>query len=244
MIDFGSDVIFQEKGHKYIHVESGKELISTNSLISLYKNPFDPDGSILKKKAAEREISEKELQKEWTEKKDNACAFGVDFHKEIEYYINKKKIRKSPHSEGVKQFSKIKFKGKLQSELRIFNLDLGIAGTVDIIDIYKDNTINLLDIKTNAKIYEYAPWAKRMFYPLNHLIDVNYNHYALQMSVYCYILDCAGYWINDLIMLHYNKETQKLKKYEIEYKKMDVINMINHYKNSGSNKNQDIFADF
>ena len=69
MIDFGSDVIFKEEGHKYIHVKSGKELISTNSLISLYKNSFDPDGFYFKEKAAEREISEKELQKEWTEKR-------------------------------------------------------------------------------------------------------------------------------------------------------------------------------
>ena len=246
MIDFGSDVIFKEKGHKYIHVKNGKELISTNTLLHLYKNPFDEDGSIIKKCAAKEGITVKELQKRWDEIRDNSTAYGTEVHKEIEYYIKKKKVRKSPYIEAVKQFSKIKFNGQLFSETRIWDLDLGIngvAGTVDIIDLYNDNCINLADLKTNKKISKFS-YGKKMFYPLDCFDDSNFYLYQCQLSLYAYILDRAGYWVNKLTILHYDKEKKTLTPYEVNNVKKEIINMINHYKNGGSNKKQDIFDDF
>ena len=243
MINFGSDVIFQEDGHKYIHVKSGKELISTSSLIHLYKNPFDFDGSIIKKCAVKEGVSVKELQKKWDDIRNNSTAYGTKTHKEIEYYIKKKKIRKSPYIEAVKQFSKIKFNGQLFSETRIWDLDLGVAGTVDIIDLYDDNCINLADIKTNKSIKKFS-YGKKMLYPLNCFDDSNFYLYQCQLSLYAYILDRAGYWINKLTILHYDKEKKTLIPYEVCNVKSEIINMINHYKNGGSNKNQDIFDDF
>lgn len=72
---------------------------------------------------------------------------------------------------------------------------------------------------------------QNMLYPLTHYPDSNYHHYTLQISLYAYMLECMGFKIKHL-RITWIDEFQNEIPYILEYKRQDVINMINHYINN------------
>lgn len=68
----------------------------------------------------------------------------------------------------------------------------GICGQADRVEVI-GNTIDLYDYKTNKeiKMASYRNWEGKsqvMLPPLEHLDDCNFYHYALQLSLYMYIM--------------------------------------------------------
>ena len=71
---------------------------------------------------------------------------------------------------------------------------LNIAGQVDLV-IKEGNDISIFDYKSNRKGIEKKAYfdkqtksTKKMFYPINNIPDTTFNHYALQLSFYAYML--------------------------------------------------------
>lgn len=226
-------ISFDPNGHKY-YSENGIELISVTTLLNLYKKPFDQNGNILKKCAIKRGISEIELKKEWEEIGNNARTNGTSIHNSIEYYIKTKKIKNDKNKDIVKNFKKIKFNGFLHSEILIGNERLGIAGTSDILEEYKQGSLNLYDLKTNKKgISTYNCFGDKLLFPLDHLYQTDENIYSLQLSLYSYLLEeVFGFWINNLIILWINSKNQQIKQIPMQNRRGDVIRMLEHYKNN------------
>ena len=61
----------------------------------------------------------------------------------------------------------------------------------------KDGSILILDWKTNDTIKQENGFEKCLE-PINHLDNCNYYHYALQLSLYQYLLLFAGYYPKDV----------------------------------------------
>lgn len=71
----------------------------------------------------------------------------------------------------------------------------------------------------------------KMKYPLNNLDDVNYWHYALQLSTYAWMLQKRNpeFEIEDLVLVHFD-HSDNMTVYHLPYLKDEVIRMLVFYK--------------
>jgi len=196
---------FDEKNHKYF-TKDGKELLSVTRFIELFKEGFDPTGSILTSCAIKRGISEEELQQEWTDKKNIAADFGTKFHADIESYLKTGHIKRTENADLIRYFKKnYPAKGKYYSEVVLFDEEFSICGTTDILDVHSD-VVDCQDFKTNAKRLDNYSYGKKFYEPISFLDAGKLNGYVIQISIYSYILikkydlwpgkDHCIYWIN------------------------------------------------
>lgn len=225
---------FDEPSHTYTF--EGQKLESVSKILSYYSIPFDHDGKIVARKAAEGGITVLEQKAIWEKKGLDSRIKGTAFHADVESYLKTKRIPDTSNKKLVKQFSKIKFKGTLYSEIRLFNLNFGIAGTTDLIEVLKDNSISISDHKTSqAKKMTRFSFGRKMLYPLNHIWDSPLDKYELQLSTYAYMLEEAGWWVRDLTIFHIDYDKEQIKQFSMQNRRKDVINMLEHYRENKIN---------
>lgn len=77
----------------------------------------------------------------------------------------------------------------------VFNYECGIAGTIDLLcqDKTDKNLYWILDWKTNEKIEFHNRWGTHGLRPIEHLEDCSGVHYALQLSLYEFLLRFGKY---------------------------------------------------
>ena len=222
-----SKLKFYEKSHKY---KIGKTtLTSVTTFIGKFFEPFDAKG-IARKLARfpinkERKHGVRYFLKDWKE----AAEHGTRTHEMLELAIDPA-ATEEPISKENRDWNKFK-QGmdwweeynkntdveNSMCELRIYNEELLLAGTIDLMVVHKDMSISLIDWKTNKAIKKTGYHHKRAFVPIEDLHDCNYNKYTLQLSLYAYMMERAGYTIRDLIIVHLMED--KSKEYKVEYKK-------------------------
>lgn len=187
-----------------------------------------------------------EIQKEYDDNRNKSCERGTKIHAEFEnlYYT------KPEHD--LKKFG---LGGKFTCKKGYYELDLDkgvypeflislasrdgllkVAGQIDLL-IKDGNEITIIDYKTNKEIKKKSYFDMNtktnlmMKYPLNNLMDCNYYHYTLQLSLYAYLLQQINpnFKIKSLQLYHVNHDN-KTKVYHLDYLKDDVIRMLKHYK--------------
>lgn len=87
------------------------------------------------------------------------------------------------------------------------------------------------EIKTKGIYNKATKGTYNMKYPLNHLPDINFTHYSLQLSTYAWMLQKLNpnFNIKDLIINHYDHNGNNTL-YHCDYLKDDVERMLYHYK--------------
>lgn len=192
---------------------------------------------------------------EWERKKVASCERGTKIHAMLEnnFYKAGKNV----------SLSKFKIGGKFECRKDYTELDipygvypeyllyresddkiLRIAGQADLI-IKNGNDISIIDHKSNEKIdmtSRYLPELKgnvKMLYPLNDLDDCNYNHYALQLSTYAWMIQKLHpeFTINKLMINHYDHNNNN-KIIECPYLKKHVERLLKDYKKKIIRKKQ------
>ena len=224
------DIIFEESNHTY-WTQEGVELLSVSKLISLYKQPFDEDGAILRRKADELGTTPELLKAEWEQIKQEACDRGTQFHSCIEDYIKTKVIKDGPDRDLVEQFSKFKFKGKLFTEVLLASKTDLIAGTTDLVELLPKNHVRIYDWKTNKKLSKFSIFKKRMKYPISYLWDCNFTHYEIQLNFYSYLLEQAGYWTDDMTIYYINPKSREIEIHPVRSFPKEIKAIIKHWKN-------------
>lgn len=131
-----------------------------------------------------------ELLEQWKEARDH----GTLVHNEIEEYLLENKEPKDGKSKNaIKWLNKHVYQEKhtLYSEKIIYTKELSLAGSVDlIIHNNETNEYTIIDWKTNAKIPTNSYNGKVGTHPITQDIeDCKYSLYALQLSLYRYILE-------------------------------------------------------
>ena len=125
---------------------------------------------------------------------DAAADHGTSVHKEFERWLKEsiepsdiKAINGKDWMENYRLRSDI----DIHSEVIVYSEELSIAGTVDI--LAKDNatgTYDIIDWKTSKKINMTSYGQKMGTHPATgHLMDCNFYHYSIQLSLYRYILE-------------------------------------------------------
>lgn len=216
-----SKLEFNEEEHKY--TLNGKVLPSVSSLLSNFYVPFDTI-SEAERYADRRNFLNKDVADAWQGENKIATDKGHKVHTFAEDYANWRYwgIGEKPKVSCKQCLGVIDFYNSLPEhvipivlELRMYDEELGYAGTADII-LYDTNIekIYLADWKSNKTIQEKGFPQK----PLLHLpkelglTQDNFGKYSLQFSFYQLVLERAGFPIANrvLIWLADDKENKKL----------------------------------
>ena len=120
--------------------------------------------------------------------------YGTRVHNEIEEWFKEKiepKDQKALNGRDWLEKYRSRSRMDVHSEVIIYSTELSIAGTVDI--LAKDNVTGeygIIDWKTSKKI-ETSSYAQKMgtHSSTRHVMDCNFYHYSLQLSLYRYILE-------------------------------------------------------
>ena len=125
---------------------------------------------------------------------DAAADYGTSVHEELERWIKdgiEPSDIKAINGKDWLQHYKLKSDIDIISEVIVYSTELSIAGTVDI--LAKDNTTGsyeIIDWKTSKKI-EMVSYGQKMgtHEITKNIMDCNFYHYSLQLSLYRYILE-------------------------------------------------------
>ena len=98
-----------------------------------------------------------------------------------------------------------------RTEWMIFDEDLKIAGSIDMVYENPDGTLSIYDWKRSKDISKINGWDNFAKNPLiSHLHDTNFWHYALQLNTYKSILERKyGKIIKDLYLVQLHEENPR-----------------------------------
>ena len=202
-----SRLTFDSKKHEYF-VDGKKIKYSVTGLIESFFPKFDSDYWSSKKaieriqieggKLTNENISnvKKDILMEWEGNRKDAADKGTLLHEKIEnFYNNIEDSIDAPEFTYFKNFIKKYPKLKpYKTEWRIFDSNLSLAGSIDMVYEKDNGDLFLFDWKRSTKIvngaghliesdYDYG------FDELSHIADNSYNRYSLQLNLYKYIIE-------------------------------------------------------
>ena len=211
---------FNEKEHTYKDKLTGKKLLSVTQSLKLFEPEFNADywAGV---KAKERNISKEDMLQEWENIKQLGLARGNTYHDYIEKRHNKESVLDSI-DEIERYLDETRDDIPLLSEYIIGN-DC-IAGKFDHLCIRGGHLV-LQDWKSNVKFNIESPY--KLINGLEHLPNTEFYKYALQVSLYKYILDLED--IKELEVVWFNKATYQI--FKMPYLK-DEVQHIHQYVNS------------
>jgi ATP-dependent exoDNAse (exonuclease V) beta subunit len=200
-------IVFKASDHSYTSIDNNDiKWVSVTKLVSNFKEPFDAEGVAAKvsknKKSKWYGKTAKEIQAAWKEESERAMELGTFYHNQREAdlcslaSIEKEGVTLPIYipieKDGVKHAPDQKLSPGIYPEHMVYLKSAGICGQSDLVEVVGDK-VNIIDYKSNKKIEteSFVNWegiSKKMLFPVNHLDDCNYYHYALQLSIYMYII--------------------------------------------------------
>lgn len=202
----GVEIIFEELTHKYSSEVNGKAIDYVSGTVFLHKffPEFDPTGEITKRCAKKQGVTVEELKKQWAQKGLEATTFGTRCHEVCEDIELGRDVRNTPQNEKEEKVfaNAIKMAASLRAKVDIlgvekivFSPELQIAGTIDLFaKSRKDGTYLILDHKTNKSIDTENKYKNFALPPIQHIPNLNFWHYGLQLNLYAYLLK-YGKWV-------------------------------------------------
>jgi hypothetical protein len=199
---------FTAHDHKYqsINATESIEWLSVTSFVKLFREPFNQLETALK---VSRNVKSKwygmdpeRIVSIWNGESDRAVTLGSWYHNQRETEIimcdtiqrsgRDLPIIRPIEQDGIRFAPDQNLTEGIYPEHMVYLKSAGICGQADRVEVIKDS-IDLYDYKTNKVINleSYKNWegvSKKMLGPLSHLDDCNFNHYALQLSTYMYIM--------------------------------------------------------
>jgi hypothetical protein len=267
---------FTAHDHKYKSIDPSCtiEWTSVTTFVGKFKAPFDKV-AIAQKCARSKTSKWKGLSVEtiiqfWEDEAKRATDLGTFYHNQREADLLSCEtfqregidlpIIKPLEKDGVKFASSQILKPGIYPEHMIYLKSAGVCGQADRVEVIGDS-IDLYDYKTNKeiKMQSFTSWdgtKKMMLGPCSHLEDCNFNHYALQLSTYMYMMLKHNHYLNprkleiqhvtfevkdedeygNPIMLLDSRNEPIVKSvipYEVPYLKEEVINMIKYLQTNG-----------
>jgi hypothetical protein len=266
------ELIFKADTHKYTSDDDPKKpWLSTTGIISQFKAPFDREKVATKasknKKSKWYGIEPKKILDIWSNETDRALSLGSWYHDQREAeVIMCDTLRRDgidlpiyrPIVDGeLKKAPSQSLVPGIYPEHMVYLKSARICGQADRVEVVGDR-IDIYDYKTNKEIKTeaYTNWegvTNKMSTPLRHVDDCNFFHYALQLSIYMYIMLKHNHSLKPgKMQIHHIKfeveETdqygypiiakdaagdpiiKEVIPYDVPYLKKEVIRMIKHLK--------------
>ena len=164
------------------------------------------------------------------EKWNLARKHGTDVHLEIENWIKDGASPKDQKSIFAKKWIEVYVARpniETFSEVIVYSKELCIAGTMDVLMVNKDSGEHvIIDWKTSRRIEKKSFKGKKgIKKETSNIEDCNYNHYALQLSLYRYILE-EFYDIKVSRQLIAHLKDDGLESHSTPYMKKEILNML------------------
>jgi len=225
-------ITFIKEGHKYIHDDTGKELLSSTTFISEFFEKFDTER--WSKHIADRDnMTVQEVLDMWEKKRQESCDFGTAVHTYAESLIKKTKVpqpkteKEKVYFTAINEFFDKENHKFFDAEKIIGSSVYELGGQIDALS-KTDKGIFLVDWKTNKSIDMSGFRDKRALEPIGHLQDCNYSKYSLQLSLYRYILEKEyNLKVAGQILIHLLPSGEYIQ-YDIEYLKDEIKKMLAH----------------
>jgi len=198
---------FTPQQHKYNSVEpDGINWLSVTSFISNFKQPFEADliaeKSSKSKKSKWYGMTPEAIKDAWKSEANRATNLGTWYHNCREKDICEVEtmerhgivipVVKPIEKEGVKYSPNQKLSSGVYPEHMVYLKSAGMCGQSDLVEVV-NGEVHITDYKTNKeiKMEGYTNWegvTQKMLPPVSHLDDCNLNHYALQLSIYMFMI--------------------------------------------------------
>ena len=204
-------------------------------------------------------LTPEEIKSQWNANKDNVAGAGTDLHFEIECFHNDKRFHFEYTNKELYEIYMVDNRHNLETkslewqyfmnfikdhqhlkpyrtEWLIYNEDVKIAGSIDMIYENPDGTLSIYDWKRSKGITRINNFNEFATTPLIcHLPNSNFWQYALQLNTYKYILETkygkkiAGLF---LVRLHPDAEEKNYELIELPDLSSDVRDLFEeHIKN-------------
>lgn len=201
-------IVFNADDHSYKSLDdSNIDWISVTTLVSHFKKPFDAKKVAEKvsksKKSKWSGIDPKIIQEIWKNEADRSTTLGTWYHNQRENdlclfaSIEREGVtvpvfKPSNLTEGKKIAPNQKLEPGVYPEHMVYLKSAGICGQSDLVEVI-NGKVNIIDYKTNKEIKKesYIDWegkSEKMLPPVDGLDDCHFYHYALQLSIYMYII--------------------------------------------------------
>lgn len=200
-------IIFTPQQHKYSSIEpDGIDWLSVTSFISNFKQPFEADRiaekSAKNKKSKWYGMTPEDIKAAWKAEANRATSLGTWYHNcrerdicelsTMERHGQVIPVVKPIEKEGLKYSPSQKLSEGVYPEHLVYLKSAGLCGQSDLVEVVNGN-VHITDYKTNKeiKVEGYTNWegvTQKMLPPVSHLDDCNLNHYALQLSMYMFII--------------------------------------------------------
>ena len=233
------DFKFYEDGHYYTYKDKPIEIGATG-LIEQYTQDFDSQ-VVAEKVAIKENKTIQEVLDEWKQKNEWACKKGSLIHELVQerwkyfnasfvipdlFYTKQQYEILNKLSLQTKQF-KNDYEDRLEhlfDEYVIGSEEYNIASAIDHLFINKlTGGLVLVDYKTNSDIHKNERYAKDMKVPLSHLKDTTLNHYAIQLSIYKYLVEkYTNLQIEEMFIVWFSELNDNYEIIEIPYLKDEV----------------------
>ena len=188
-----SNISFDESTHLY-KVDG----VTLQSVTNFVKGCFPEfDAEFHAKRQSERTgKSVEEILKIWADKGDETRILGTTLHKRIENYYQDISFSNADDKAFslFKQFADRITLEPYRTEWAVYDEKYNLAGTIDFVD-YQNGEYIIYDWKRSDKIIDNGipikcdKYGEKGKYPLEHLDNTPYYHYALQLSLYKFILE-------------------------------------------------------
>lgn len=236
-LDKFNSIKFDEKAHQY-SVE-GAPFISVTKLVGT-TTFFDTD-RLAAQKAESLNVPVSDILALWKRKGNYAKTMGHEVHSYIENLWQGQKY-KPGHNEFIEmpleidllieQYQSFYKSAKnlmtlIAAEKVIYDLDYKIAGTFDALFHNRVNDcVDIWDWKTSGKIERSNHFGEKLI-GLDHLDACNFNEYALQLSLYKYIIEKnTDIKIKSLNICQISKKNTWYNAFKLPYLKDEAVYLL------------------
>jgi hypothetical protein len=246
--------------HKYYDIY-GSEYTSISSIKKMLVEPFDAErtsyfsarkqlrieykaaGRIGEPAESEIQLRAKVLKIQWAATNKDGIDSGNVVHDAAEQYLKYKLLPADEKLSGAvkKVCDTVILPGvqQLYSEEVLYSKKYYMAGTADVLAQVKGGqfpVINIDDFKTNKSkgIQYYSEYGNWMLGPVSHLEQCSYNDYALQLSLYGFMLEEHGYRPGRMRLIYMHPD--RPDEYEvipIPYMRETVLNILSYLEAEG-----------
>lgn len=231
------DFKFYEENHTYTYKDKPISIGATG-LIGQYTQDFDAD-TIAERVAIKEGKSTQEVLDDWKYKNWVACEKGhlghlyaqntwqgINTLEDIKHACMDVKM---PLKSILRQADNFynDYKDRLEhlyDEYVIGSDEYNIASAIDHLFINKlTGGLVLVDYKTNSDIHKNERYAKKMKVPLSHLKDDTLTHYAIQLSIYKYIVEkYTNLKSEEMFIVWFSENIDNYQIIEVPYLKKEV----------------------
>lgn len=228
---------FDEPTHKYT-IDGDDSYISVTTWVHSHFKKFDADKIIDNMMSGRNWESSKyfgktpnEIKLLWEMNRDMAAKAGTEMHTDIEKFYNSVfHTNTTTEYQQFLQFAKDTMLEPYRTEWTVFDEELKIAGSIDIVFVLPDGTMMIYDWKRSKGIVRNSQFEMYSTTEcISHFPDTNFWHYSLQLNMYKTILERNyGKKINKmcLVCLHPDQKTYKLFDVpELDYEINELISV-------------------